>query len=96
MFWGEGRTSKHGFISRSTVKTNAINIGDISLMIDHNKFGKKGTIYDVNLDSLGYTKLLSKGPVKHPMNITVASATEKAIGKVTQKGGKVNLPNKKE
>jgi large subunit ribosomal protein L15 len=92
MFWGEGRKTKRGFISRSAVISNAINVGDLTLMIEHGKFEKKGSAYDINLTSLGFTKLLSKGLVKYPMAITVENATEKAVKKVASKSGNVVLP----
>ena len=92
MYWGEGRTTKRGFIAKNIPDSNAINIGEITLMIEHKKIEKKGSNYDVNLTELGYTKLLSKGAAKYPMNITVAAASEKAVAKVTEKGGSVNLP----
>jgi large subunit ribosomal protein L15 len=96
MYWAEGRKPKQGFSSKSMTKVNSINIADISLMIEHGKFQKKGTYYEVDLQSLGYTKLLSKGVVKLPMNITVANTTEKAVEKVTGKGGKITKPNETE
>jgi len=94
--WDMGRPGKHGFISRTTAKPMPINVGAISLMIEHGKFQKAGSSYEVNLASLGYTKLLSKGAAKYPMKITVDTATEKAVAKVTEKGGSVSASNTKE
>ena len=88
-FWAEGRPGKHGFISRSTFKQNAITLDQISNMIVHEKISKKGSVYEVNLTEMGYTKLLSSGSVKHPINITVAKATEKAVAKIEAAGGSV-------
>ncbi len=87
--WKYGRFHKIGFISRSTTKHNPINVGDIELMIEHRKFEKKGTAYDINLTALGYTKLLSKGTIKYPITITVSSATERAVKKISAAGGTV-------
>lgn len=91
-YWLEGRKSKHGFISRTRTVSKAINVGDITLMIDNGKFEKKGNSYEINLTELGFTKLLSKGAVKHNMNLTVAAATENAVSKVKSKGGNIVLP----
>ncbi|MBN2420901.1 uL15 family ribosomal protein [Candidatus Woesearchaeota archaeon] len=92
MYWLEGRTSKSGFKSKNQAESNAINVGDLSLMIDNKKFEKKGNSFDIDLSALGYTKLLSKGAAKYPMNIAVLAATEKAVEKVKSKGGNVVLP----
>ena len=91
-YWKEGRVHSMGFISRSQTKSNPINVGDISLMIEHGKFQKKGSVYEINLSDIGFTKLLSKGNAKYPMQITVDTATENAVKKVSAVGGKVVLP----
>ncbi len=44
---------------------------------------------DINLTELGYTKLLSKGNVSHPVNIIVKSCSAKAKQKIESAGGKV-------
>lgn len=92
MYWVEGRTSKQGFKSKNQFVSSAINVGDITLMIDNKKFEKKGSAYDIDLSALGYTKLLSKGSVKYPMNLIVSMASEKAVEKVKSKGGNIVLP----
>lgn len=86
-YWKAGRAGPKGFISRNTVKVKAINTGDINLLVENKKIEKK-----IDLGSLGYTKLLSKGSLKYPIEITVDAATPKAIEKVTAAGGKVNVP----
>ena len=88
-FWPAGRQHSKGFIPRNSAKSNAINIGDINLMIENKKADKKGNSYEVNLNKLGYTKLLSKGKLKYNVNIIVGSATEKATKKVAEAGGNI-------
>lgn len=88
-FWAEGRPGKHGFKSRSTTKQNAITLEQVTVLIDHKKIEKKGSSYDVNLTEMGYTKLLSTGSAKYPMNVTVAHATGKAVSKVEAASGSV-------
>ncbi len=92
IYWLEGRKTKYGFKSINPINTKAINVGDLTLMIEKGQFEKKGQSFDVNLTSRGFTKLLSKGLVKYPMDVTVSAATEKAVEKVAEKGGKVTLP----
>lgn len=94
-FWKEQRLKNIGFYSKSTTKSKAINVEDVNLMIEHNKFTKRGSQFEINLTELGYTKLLSKGRIRHPAIITVEAATEKAVAKTLSAGGKVNLPAKK-
>ena len=61
------------------INQNPINVCDL------NKF-KEG---ELNLNELGYTKLLGKGEVKKKFTITVAHATEKAKQKIEKVGGKL-------
>ena len=61
------------------VNQNPINICEL------NQF-KEG---ELNLNELGYTKLLGKGVVKKKFIITVAHATEKAKQKIEKVGGKL-------
>ena len=55
------------------------------------KIAKKGESFDINLSELGYTKLLAQGSIDASMNITVKYASERAINKVKDAGGKVKL-----
>jgi len=87
--WAQGRQHKKGFVSISSVHEKVINVGDINIMIEKEKFEKKGSIYDVNLKTLKFTKLLSKGKMKYPANIVIASATEKAADKINKAGGTI-------
>ncbi len=44
---------------------------------------------EVNLTELGYTKLLSKGVLKHPVKVIVAACSAKAKEKIEKAGGQV-------
>jgi ribosomal protein L15 len=59
-------------------------------MIENKKFGKSGNAYEIDLTGLGYTKLLSKGVLNYPVDVKIASATEKAVKKVNAAGGNIN------
>ncbi len=93
-FWPFGRKHNIGFAPRNPSKSKALNIRDLNLMIENGKIQKKGSVYEANLASLGYTKLLSKGKPKHTVNIMINSATEKAVKKVNAAGGNVLLNQK--
>lgn len=93
-FWSFGRKHNIGFFPMNSSKSEALNIQDLNLMIENKKLQKKGNSYDINLTSLGYTKLLSKGKPKYTVNVTVDSAAEKAVKKINAAGGNIVL-NKK-
>jgi len=82
---------KKGFTSpeslRQEVKT--INVGELEDMAE--KFHEKteeGKIL-VDLESLGYTKLLGTGRVKKPLIVKVKSCSKSAAEKIKESGGQV-------
>lgn len=72
---------KRGFKSIYRPK-NTLNISQLAEIVD--KYGNK-----INLTSLGYDKLLAKGNIKVPVEVTVKEATKEAIKKVEASGGRV-------
>lgn len=74
---------KHGFKSIYPPK-RTINVGDLS------KFVEKG-IHEINLDQLGYDKLLGDGRISVPVRVVVKEASKKAIEKIKECGGEVIL-----
>jgi large subunit ribosomal protein L15 len=83
---------KYGFKTIKT-KPKTIQLRDVEEKIESfiscGVAKKEKDTYFVDLDKLGYEKLLSKGKIKLKMNITVNSATENAISMVESTGGKV-------
>ena len=77
---------KHGFKRPQSVvkKDKIINIGQPEDMFPDKK--------EVDLGKEGFDKLLGGGNIKTKMKIKVDSASEKAIAKIEEKGGKVILP----
>ena len=93
--WKEEYFGKHGFKSKATrKKAKAINLDALERILEKlvadKKVSKEGDAFKVELSTLGFGKLLGKGIVKNKLNITVDSASSKAIAKVSEKGGKVN------
>ena len=91
--WGAyPNIGKKGFSSKSRNKEVAINI---SYLDTFNKtLAKEGQgKQTINLEALGYTKLLATGNTTKKWNITVAKATPKAIEKIKNAGGSVTLIN---
>ena len=72
-----------------------INVCDIDDIIDRlvelGMATKEGDVYTLDLSQLGYTKLLGRGSIRKAVQIKVAGATETAISKVEEAGGKVIL-----
>ena len=66
----------------------------IDKLIEESKIKKVKNNYEVNLEELGYDKLIGSGTITKPVNLTVREATEKAITKIKNAGGKVKIIEK--
>ena len=93
-FWKERYFGKFGFISKTPkVKINAVNINfieqNLNQFIAQNLIIKESNFYIVELDKLGYNKLLGGGKVSNKFKITTPHASMSAIEKVRQAGGEV-------
>ena len=98
---------KHGFISKTPkVKIKAVNVmyieQHISKFISEKLISKDGTSYSVDLEKLGFNKLLGDGRVSMKFRIKAPYASKSAVEKVKEAGGEVTglleaaLPPKKE
>ena len=101
---GKNRSSiweigKHGFNRpqdlKRIYKINTINIGSVNARIEQwveeNLAEKMGNVYSIDLEKVGYQKLLAKGTVDKKMSITVKKASAYAIEEIENAGGKVIL-----
>lgn len=95
---------KKGFTSQKALskKINVINVGELDELADklavEKKLERKGKKALLDLDKLGYDKLLGMGKVNRPMLVKVGSHSEVATKKVEEAGGqiikeKANLPS---
>ncbi|MFW5746565.1 MAG: uL15m family ribosomal protein [Nanoarchaeota archaeon] len=85
---------RHGFVNHGAgPAVKSINVGYFD---DASLKGKQGVdfgkVIKVDLEKLGYQKLLGSGKVVGAYEITAASATQSAIKKIEAAGGKVILP----
>ena len=94
---------KFGFVSKTPkVKIHAVNIGFLEQHINHfisQKLIKKDDgVYLVELEKLGFNKLLGDGRVSMKFKIKTPYASASAIEKVKEAGGEVNglIEEKKE
>ena len=92
---------RHGFKRPQEVVGRKITINLFTLeekldgYVQEGKVKKVKNNYEVNLEELGFDKLLGSGIITKPIKITIKEATEKAISKIENAGGKVNIINSK-
>lgn len=91
--YGNSYFGKSGFKRPQKVleKINVINLGDLNKKIDYfvgKKLVKKeGEFYVVDLDKLGYQKLLGGGKLDLKLKVKAQYITEKAVKKIESKKG---------
>jgi large subunit ribosomal protein L15 len=80
---------KHGFTSPRSLKRkeNTINIKQLNELSTQTASEKGKT--NVNLTSLGYTKLLGTGKITKPLIVSVPSCSKSAEEKIKKAGGQV-------
>jgi large subunit ribosomal protein L15 len=80
---------KHGFTSPQSLKRkeNTINIKQLSEIAAETTTEKGKT--NVNLTSLGYTKLLGTGKITKPLTVTVPACSKSAEEKIKKAGGQI-------
>jgi ribosomal protein L15 len=85
--------SKKGFYSPNRRKVKTVNVGELDdlamkLLAGKGLEEKEGMAF-LDLDKLGYSKLLGMGSLAKPFSIKVASYSESAAKKVEASGGKL-------
>jgi len=86
---------KKGFTSQKALsrKINVINVGELDELANklaaEEKLEGKGKKVFLDLDKLGYNKLLGMGKVNKPMFIKVGSHSEVAAKKIEEAGGQI-------
>ena len=81
---------KKGFTSPKSLKrkVNAINVGVLDGIAEKLSTKKKGKLF-IDLESLGYTKLLGTGKVTKPLTVKVPSCSKSAAEKIREAGGQI-------
>ena len=85
---------KKGFIPRSSkTKINAINVGELNELIDKlaeaKQLEKKEDKAFIDLDKLGYQKLLATGKITKPVIVKVTTHSKNAAKKIEEAGGQL-------
>ena len=85
--------NKKGFYSPQHEKANVVNIGELeelAMKLSAEKdLEEIDGLFFLDLDKLGYNKLLGMGSLTKPFSIKVASYSESAAKKVEEAGGKL-------
>ncbi len=86
---------KKGFTPKQSLgqKLNVVNVGELEKLVDRQAAEemmekKEGKVL-LNLNKLGYDKLLGKGKIAIPILIGVASYSELAAKKIENSGGRI-------
>lgn len=82
--------SKKGFTSPKSlkVKENVINVGKLDEMTEKSQMKDQEKSY-IDLERLGYTKLLGTGKVTKPLKVKVAACSSSAAEKIKAAGGEI-------
>ncbi len=81
---------KKGFTPRGlSRKTTIINIGELGELAEKVSAKKKGGKLLLDLEKLGYDKLLGMGKMTKPMLVKVTSFSETAAKKIEEAGGQI-------
>jgi large subunit ribosomal protein L15 len=82
---------KKGFTSPKSLKQkiNVINIGKLDEMAEKISTKEEKGKFFIDLESLGYTKLLGAGKVTKPLIVKVTSYSKSAAEKIKEAGGQI-------
>jgi len=99
--WKMDYFGKRGFVSRNAKKDiNAINIGyiqrNVNSLVSKGLVKEENGVYIVDLEKLGYDKLIGGGEVKKKFKISTKFASSGAIESIKSAGGEVILKEKTE
>lgn len=89
---------KKGFTSPKSLKqkVNVINVDTLDELAERPSTEKKKDKFFIDLESLGYTKLLGKGKVTKPLIVKVASCSKSAVEKIKEAGGQILMEAEKQ
>ncbi|MDH5794427.1 MAG: uL15 family ribosomal protein, partial [Candidatus Bathyarchaeota archaeon] len=82
---------KKGFTSAKSLrqKVNVMNVGKLDEIAQKFSIEKEEGKFSIDLESLGYTKLLGTGKVTKPLIVKVPSCSNSAAEKIKGAGGQV-------
>ena len=93
--WKEKYFGKFGFVSKRVKNIKAVNISFLDKNVDKlesKKFlNKENGFFSIDMEKLGFNKLLSSGSVSNKYKIKIPFASKKAIEKIKNSGGIILL-----
>ena len=90
---------KKGFVSTKSLgkKVNIINVGKLDELVkklsSEKKLERKKKLVFLDLENLGYDKLLGNGKIVTPLLVKVGSYSESALKKMEEAGGEILKEN---
>jgi large subunit ribosomal protein L15 len=89
---------KKGFTSPRSLKhkENIINVKKLEEIAEQFSTEKKEDKIVIDLESLGYTKLLGTGKVTKPLVVKVSSCSKSAAEKIKKAGGQISIEAEKQ
>ena len=93
--WKEEYFGKHGFVHRGAVHHKVVNVNYLDQNIEKLAAGniakKQDSWYVINIEDLGFDKLLGKGRVTKKLMVTAKYASTQSIDAVKAAGGEVTV-----
>lgn len=84
--------NQRGFVVPNRSASMTINVGDIDEQLEYLLAAeiaeKDGKAFKVDINKLGYKKVLGKGLIQHPIHVYAEAITPKAKMKIEAAGGK--------
>ena len=86
---------RYGFKRKNTKDMKIINImfleENLAKLLEKKKIKEESGVYVIDLDLIGFNKLLSKGKITKKFKISCSYASKKAIEKIKSAGGEITL-----
>ena len=97
--WKKKYFGKYGFKKKNVkVNVDVISIRDLEeklgSFLEKKLISKEGDFYIADMSKAGFNKLLSQGKVLNKFKIKVAYASKKAVEKIQNNGGEIDLLDK--
>jgi large subunit ribosomal protein L15 len=93
--YGNDYFGKHGFVKKNQRVIKPTTLSFLNKKLDHfvekNLVKKVGTTYVVNLQDLGFNKVLGTGNITKKLKLSADYVSKKAIEKIEAAGGKVEV-----
>lgn len=94
-YWKHWKMGRNGFTSHSRSITVAMNVSDLDKelesLLEKGSARKKGSAVTIDLSAIGVDKLLGAGKISSAVNVSVKSASARAVEKIEAAGGSVSV-----